>query len=650
MQKRTLWLFMLLALLVSGVTAQAQTAAEPLIFLKDGDFWAWDGTLRQLTNSGYNARPILSPDGSRIAYSAISEIGIATLETGFVGESPLPNDIWVLNLVDGRAERIVEQPIGASFNVQNTPSNFIVRSDPAWSADRNRIAWSELVFPDFTHRLVMHDLTSDSTTVIANLPEPAGIPGPATVRWVGSSIAILTSLYDAASDEITDATQAYSLDGTQTIDMRLTGNDANDFAIDIFEVMQSGQAYIGISYISGYWQLIDPLTGVEQQMNILPEIFGLQAPDDSNALQFFPYLSTDGTQRLYDWSLVSPFQPINLPYNGFVSGITLSPDGQSVAYLDLDGVYIWPGQLIEGSENAAAVVWGPTGLRVPEPLDQGGGAANTCAGFMASRLIPGGLGRVTFGDPNNLRTAPGYANASLGLVPGGDIFEVITGPVCADNTAWWQVIHLGRLGWIAEGSGNIYWLEPAVNYPTPTPFVPPQSTVCAMSPRLTVGASAQVTFGPSNTLRASPGFNGAVTGQLEGGKMVAVFSGPRCVDGVNWWEVGEPFIFAGWTAEGQNGEYWLVSVVCPNGLISRLAPNRQARVTPGTPNNLRDLPPSGAAASNIIGQIPGGASFTVVSGPQCGSDGLMYWQVNFNGALGWTAEGDQGVYWLEPAS
>jgi hypothetical protein len=645
MGKRTLWV--LLALLIGSLTAQAQTSAAPLIFLKDGDLWAWDGTLRQLTDNGYNARPILSPDGSRIAYSAVSEIGVAALETGFVGDSPLPNDIWVLNLANGQTKRIVEQPIGASFNVQNIPSNFIVRSDPSWSVDRNRIAWSELVFPDFTHRLVMHDLVTNSTTIIANLPEPAGIPGPAIVRWVGSYIAILTSLYDVSSDQIIDVTQAYTTTGMRSIDVYLAGSDANDFVIDIFEVMQAGQAYIGISYISGLWRLIDPQTGVEQPVNILPELYALQAPADAPSLQFFPYLSADGTQRIYDWSLVTPFQPVNLPYKGFVSGIALSPDGQLVAYLDENGVYIWPGQLIAGSQSAGAVVWGPVGLRVPAPPDQGGGITSACPGFMVSRLTPGGLGRVTPGDPNNIRTAPGYANASLGLIPGGNIFEIITGPVCFDNTAWWQVVHLGRLGWVAEGSGSIYWLEPAFNYPTPTPFAT-QPSICQMPPRLTVGATAQVTFGPSNTLRASPGFSGAATGQLAGGTMVRVFSGPRCVDGINWWEVGEPFVFAGWTAEGQNGEYWLVSVVCPNGLVSRLAPNRTARVTPGTPNNLRDQPPTGAVTSNVIGQIPGGAGFTIISGPQCGADGLMYWQVNYNGVIGWTAEGDQGVYWLEP--
>jgi hypothetical protein len=50
----------------------------------------------------------------------------------------------------------------------------------------------------------------------------------------------------------------------------------------------------------------------------------------------------------------------------------------------------------------------------------------------------------------------------------------------------------------------------------------------------------------------------------------------------------------------------------------------------------------------VIGEIPGGASFTIVGGPQCGAEGWLWWQVNYNGTIGWTAEGDTTTYWLEP--
>lgn len=63
-----------------------------------------------------------------------------------------------------------------------------------------------------------------------------------------------------------------------------------------------------------------------------------------------------------------------------------------------------------------------------------------------------------------------------------------------------------------------------------------------------------------------------------------------------------------------------------------------------TPNNLRDQPATG----DIIGELQPGDDFWVIEGPEC-ADGLYWWKVdNYNGTVGWTAEGDSSEYWLEP--
>ncbi|MCA9914348.1 MAG: hypothetical protein KC496_13425, partial [Anaerolineae bacterium] len=85
-------------------------------------------------------------------------------------------------------------------------------------------------------------------------------------------------------------------------------------------------------------------------------------------------------------------------------------------------------------------------------------------------------------------------------------------------------------------------------------------------------------------------------------------------------------------------------IVCDPSVPPRLAAGERARVTPGIPNNVR----SGAGSSNqYLGEIPAEASFTVIAGPLCAS-GLAWWQVDYNGLIGWTAEGQEGEYWLEP--
>jgi uncharacterized protein YraI len=79
---------------------------------------------------------------------------------------------------------------------------------------------------------------------------------------------------------------------------------------------------------------------------------------------------------------------------------------------------------------------------------------------MPSRLEIGEMGAVTPGPSNNVRSDPGLGNRRLGAIPGEGVFLVLDGPVCAEDTAWWQVDYEGLVGWTAEGEGDMYWLEP----------------------------------------------------------------------------------------------------------------------------------------------------------------------------------------------
>ncbi len=89
---------------------------------------------------------------------------------------------------------------------------------------------------------------------------------------------------------------------------------------------------------------------------------------------------------------------------------------------------------------------------------------------------------------------------------------------------------------------------------------------------------------------------------------------------------------------------------CPAGYLrSRLTSGIRAGViNTGLPNNLRQGPSTRAARS---GQIDPGGTFTVLAGPTC-AEGYVWWQVNYRGEIGWTAEGDpnSATYWLEPLS
>lgn len=69
-----------------------------------------------------------------------------------------------------------------------------------------------------------------------------------------------------------------------------------------------------------------------------------------------------------------------------------------------------------------------------------------------------------------------------------------------------------------------------------------------------------------------------------------------------------------------------------------------AQVSPGQPNNMRDTP---ARSGEKVGEIPASAVATVLDGPTC-ADGFNWWQVDYLGTVGWTVEGADGAYWLNP--
>ncbi|MEZ4671186.1 MAG: hypothetical protein R3E39_25045 [Anaerolineae bacterium] len=52
---------------------------------------------------------------------------------------------------------------------------------------------------------------------------------------------------------------------------------------------------------------------------------------------------------------------------------------------------------------------------------------------------------------------------------------------------------------------------------------------------------------------------------------------------------------------------------------------------------------------NVLGRMLRGAHFNVIGGPICGPiSQLWWWQVDFNGVVGWATEGQNNEYWLAP--
>lgn len=83
---------------------------------------------------------------------------------------------------------------------------------------------------------------------------------------------------------------------------------------------------------------------------------------------------------------------------------------------------------------------------------------------------------------------------------------------------------------------------------------------------------------------------------------------------------------------------------CAGSLPPRLTVGQQAQVTPGAANRVRAEP---SLDAEQIGEIPGGERFTIVAGYTC-ADGFTWWQVDYNGVIGWTVESGNNTYWTTP--
>src|SRR5689334_21849652 len=105
---------------------------------------------------------------------------------------------------------------------------------------------------------------------------------------------------------------------------------------------------------------------------------------------------------------------------------------------------------------ASLVLFVATGLFIPVQAQGNTG----CSADLPTRLMVGERGRVLLGLPNRIRMTAGINSPYVNNIPANHVFDVVTGPVCADGLTWRQVNYHGVVGWTAEGDSDTYWLEP----------------------------------------------------------------------------------------------------------------------------------------------------------------------------------------------
>lgn len=84
----------------------------------------------------------------------------------------------------------------------------------------------------------------------------------------------------------------------------------------------------------------------------------------------------------------------------------------------------------------------------------------SCPNLPPTRLKVGESGRALPDVRNRLYAIPSASGARTGEVLAGETFNVLAGPLCLSNSAWWQVQYAERLGWLAENVAEAYHVEP----------------------------------------------------------------------------------------------------------------------------------------------------------------------------------------------
>lgn len=568
--RRFAGLLLLAVLLASGSSLMAQSNNANLIAYHEGDLWIWNpatNTTQQITEWGYNGGPVLSPDGTRIAYHSTASDYLERVENGtantYAGATPA--NLWVMTTLDRDFTRIADQSGGATL-----------RSIPSWSPDGTRLAWSEL--PGGTYgpnaRLMIYDLQTGTQSVLNN-QYPMGIQDGGIymppVNWGPGGIARMLYTYVTGIQDMQMILEIYDpVNGSKR--SYTVGSTArpDEIIVAYRWVKHQGLHRIALMSSTGTWTLFDPATGNRTGMSG-PPVMQLRG---NNALQVIPVHTSTVNGWGIQWQVRynGQIKATNHVTPGFPPGEpAISPDGTRIAWHDGASVVVW--NATNGSSQTILRDDGVQIMRNPNPI----------------------------------------------------------------SVVW------GTTEWVTPETA----LQP-IAIPTPT-YVP--GTNCTLSPRLTVGDAFAITPGEPNNIRTAPSVNASRIGQMVALETGVVQEGPVCNDGYNWYRVSYAS-GTGWTAEGENGVYWLnpVNAVdeCWNSPAARLTPGMAAYVLPGDPNVIRDVPGVGAR-STVIGQIPADGVFTVTGYGVCANDGRRWYPISYNGQTGWTAEGEGSVYWIAPA-
>lgn len=452
-------ILLLIVLLAAPSTLIAQTTSQPIIILGNGDLWVWDNGLTPLTQTGNVIGAVISPDGTHIAYNILSPVTVDALERVGGWNGYRPDNIHIIG-VDGSDRRVVgDQPSDAVlFADDGSPNNAWVRSLPTWSPDGAQLAWTEYNIGQISEnsgRLIIYNLNSaQAQTGATSLPDmQAAGPPPIDVHWGNTSLALWLWNYMDEDNNLASAFWIYDPDYGASLEP--ISDEQSRKLNDIAWVHTEQALRLGLFYKDGTHDLMGPNGEIVAVYPASPALISGHALHNSVALTYKINPNAEFRERTI-WTATYPDgDTYTLPYRG--SDLTISPDGEAVAYVEDETLTIWSRDTTTTHPIDLpwidTVMWGATTWRDGAPTYD-------CAAMPPTRLTVGAQARVIPGtSPNNMRaTFP--SGDVLTQLPPGDVFTVTAGPVCMAGYHWWQVDYQGTIGWTAEGGSGKYWIEP----------------------------------------------------------------------------------------------------------------------------------------------------------------------------------------------
>lgn len=444
-------------------TLLAQIAADPIYFLHDQMLFRWtDAGLEPFGGQFPKAFSYsVSPIGDKLVYQSDSDLALKTQAAACpCNDKEWPSNLWIVDLSSGYQTLIAGQPDNAQ-----TVSDEVLRSHPFWSPDGNMIAWAESYQNDSV--LVVFNLITQETKIVAHqLPVPKNGDSVLSSLYAWTALGIMIEKIDYGPPYVHNGFTFYDEFGNIVLDTPPLpeGSDpktafliSNADSLNL--LVQAKQEWNVMNFTPAKGKT--PKNGIllryaQGGENVSPRI----APavmDMAGDLQW-AVSSPDGKSLT---TLTSSTLPI------------FSPKGHAILYAQADAkMELWRPES-DGGAVTITLPWTPKSIITGEDAYtlQPGVAAQfitsaRCEGSNLPFRLSVGNGQVLNNAAANIRSEPRRDAKLLGQIPAGESFKVLDGPRCTSGIAWWHVDNVsnhtvaGLPGWVAEGSGNTYWLGP----------------------------------------------------------------------------------------------------------------------------------------------------------------------------------------------